>query len=827
MRLAASAALASLLPGALPASASAGGGTFAIETVLPSNASFPSNKEYVAVGAVDPTSLPSGTTFLRLVIVDPGCGSAIAMPMAWAPVPSTQHLMFSPVNYSSPWNAFGTTQMGGLPGCPGLKGVVTVKAEAWSARRLPQNDTAGKKLGESSPLEVHFDYSLTAASFSNFSVTATGPGEGDVEFFPASDDAATIKLATQLGGYFFVRVWPCIESTTNKCPPTATYPGGAATHAEARSRGMPVFKADAFDGQQMQTAAPKFRVAWSQPGTYYFGLSAWAGQTCHNVVQSPMDGVHTAAFPQISNVFQPVAIIVPFENGTTIPTPPGFQGPTFTLPKIVGNKRVALSKRNLTFFNGAHWYLPTELPISSAPSQCGVGCVAAAPAAVDIELPHGVTLDNASGFVHPLPMPSAASLHPRGADADSRTTKTHSRVRILCNESSCGTVLPLGVLLAPDVIGQTLQIGFRALDNEHLNQTGAGIDIDSWVHANARMVERPNARTPQFFSTGLTYGLSLATWPSDAASGVTPLDTYRRLGLNTVSDHAWHNKTNRTGWSALGMRYGPEAGCPFAIPTMSVAAANATNVSALCPGLTPDQVELEHEKIVAAARFYSTASVNDPTTGSGNDIGFDGCARKIALTKFQASVLQGSDPDVLYYDWEGWTDMEHWVKNVQNSENAQRQRLPGESQADLAYRLATSWLDDLIGATKAVSANTMTSMFGGWAADNKGCCSGSKLGIFDWRALRKHNVYSNPGWYSGQKNLRLLAKQVRREKEALGPNYQVRARVWGWLMGEDASCRAPVLLHSHPDSTSVSKGQVYVWCAVVCAHADADGSDRI
>ena len=42
---------------------------------------------------------------------------------------------------------------------------------------------------------------------------------------------------------------------------------------------------------------------------------------------------------------------------------------------------------------------------------------------------------------------------------------------------------------------------------------------------------------------------------------------------------------------------------------------------------------------------------------------------------------------------------------------------------------------------------TDTAMFGGFAVENKGCCSGSKLGIFDWRALSKHKAYSNPGWY--------------------------------------------------------------------------------
>jgi hypothetical protein len=34
----------------------------------------------------------------------------------------------------------------------------------------------------------------------------------------------------------------------------------------------------------------------------------------------------------------------------------------------------------------------------------------------------------------------------------------------------------------------------------------------------------------------------------------------------------------------------------------------------------------------------------------------------------------------MFYDWEGWADMEWWVQNVQRSANAQRQRRPGESQ---------------------------------------------------------------------------------------------------------------------------------------------------
>ena len=39
------------------------------------------------------------------------------------------------------------------------------------------------------------------------------------------------------------------------------------------------------------------------------------------------------------------------------------------------------------------------------------------------------------------------------------------------------------------------------------------------------------------------------------------------------------------------------------------------------------------------------------------DIGYAGCTRKAALEKFSAGMAQ-SQPDVTFYDWEGWTDME-------------------------------------------------------------------------------------------------------------------------------------------------------------------------
>ena len=122
--------------------------------------------------------------------------------------------------------------------------------------------------------------------------------------------------------------------------------------------------------------------------------------------------------------------------------------------------------------------------------------------------------------------------------------------------------------------------------------------------------------------------------------------------------------------------------------------------------------------------------------------------------------------------------MEHWITTVQRSKNAQRQRLPGESQAKLALRMTAWWFDALINATLAVSPKTATMLYGAWAADNKGCCSGSKHGVFDWVTMAKWGgraggVFSVPSWYSSQKNMRLLAERTAREKDALGPNWQM------------------------------------------------------
>ena len=600
---------------------------FEIFAEFRADSEHPTDRAYVAV--LPKGQLPDGTAYLRLIIDDPGPGGAVAMPWEWMPVPSTARLLFSPINYSSPTSGIHAMQLDPRKNPKVAKGAVKVHAEAWSDRRVPGDSGAGKKLGSSAPITVHYDYTFTEGRYTNFSVTASGPGEGDICFFPSAEDASELHKALRHGELFFRRVWWTGNRTTD----------GGKTELN-QTAGVPTFNPDAFDGQQYQYAAPRFRVAWTQPGTYYLGLRAWSGSTMRNVVQSPVDGINTLVYPQVDGVFQPVAVVVPFENGSTVPIPAGFKGPTFHLPPIVGDKRVGLSKRNLTFFSGGHFYLPTMIPASAAPSQCGPDCVAAPPAAVDIDMPTGLRINTTVGPGSKLP-----------------TAPGRQRFRF----PMAGWDGGLGLLMDESLVGQTKSVGFRALDAAHVNKSSSN-DLDSWFNVSVLFAPRPNYTLPSTqLSTGITYGAALGSWPTDTAAGISPLDTYRRLGMNTVSTalKSWVNATDRTGPEWDGLLYGPE-GSIFSPNSFApdLSAAQSANMSSMCPGLDSSKAAAEQEKYVNAAKFHALADSNDPTTNAGYDVGYDGCLRHNEIAKWKETIAPWQ-ADVLIYDVEGWTDMEH------------------------------------------------------------------------------------------------------------------------------------------------------------------------
>ena len=829
-------------------------GGFTITTEYPASASSPTNKQYVSVVLSSErgrSRLPAGS-YLRLVVVgDGGPGGAVAAPVEWALVGSNERLLFAPVNYTA-----GASDRGG----PTSNGTVHVYVEVWTERIVPSmaaaaasadaagNTAAGDAAagdavspgGALSPrcvgrsentLAVYYDYSLCKVQFEPmFLVTDVGPGSITATVVPASPgDAETIHRQMQHGLFYYALY---------SMPP----PGPAGRNPD----GSAAFDSGSM-GEQFQQRDPVLRLTFSQPGVYYLGLyGAFSGTPVHNVVWSPMDGVRTAPFPRVTaaasawrdggeaseraarsrfaapapapqDYFQPMALVVPWDNGTLPTIAPGFRGQVHTLVPIPNNRRIPLTKASLTFFHGAHFYIPTNMPYISASSTSIL-------THVDIAVPRGVVVCNATVVDDGTRVFQRIMVPSRDAASASIS------VGILFDETSSSLVL-----------GKRYHVLFRASARTAGGGNGSGTSnsIEAnpsassrgggfWMNVSVLMAHRPNASKvfPKTLSTGLTFGADLTQWPGGTrrissvggtsvdggrhggsgggdgggsgrravSSGVSALDTYRRLGLNTVPASpamAWASKVDRVAdpqWD--GLQYGPlnsAYGTVQSLLTWSLARVKTANLTELCPprsfvtgigrdagtNVTPykstdadpatnanEGTDNERAKWLQAATFYQESGLVD--------LGYDGCLRETDL-RAALDPISASQPDVVMYDIEGWPDRTAWINAVPLSANALRQRLNGgnESLTALAERMADSWFNDVVGGTRAVSPTTTTSMWAGWAMDNKGCCSGSKLGTFDWQALQKAKSWSFPEYYSTSKNLRLMTALVRRERAAL------------------------------------------------------------
>ena len=517
----------------------------------------------------------------------------------------------------------------------------------------------------------------------------------------------------------------------------------------------------------------------------------------HSVMLSPLDGIETRLSPYVGDDFQPLALIVPWSNGSVPQPPSGFAGPKHVLPSIVGDKRIALTKKHLTFFHGAHFFLPLGMPAASGGSLLPSDGPWAPTLALDVELPTGCEIVNGSD----------SRLAPLAGGRSGR-----HRVRVVSATKGAGlsTMLSIGVLFSDRSLeGTNHTVGFRALTS--VSGTNEAIAADAgWLEVSVSMVARPAFKLPSAMSTGLSFGAGLADWPKSTDGTVTPLSTYRALALNTVP--ASISNTVDDGFSGLttaerqgaewhGLRYGPAGGAWGSMQGhLSTAPAEVAkaNMTAVCPGLAQRQVAAERKKWMQAAEFYAT--VKNATGDDGFDMAYDGCLREQDINQTIVQVA-ATQPDVVIYDVEGFTHYELWQRSIRLSSNAMSRRQAGESLSALARRMTSDWLSTLIEPTRKVSPGTVSALWDGEAQDNKGCCSGKELGIFDWKSLEAAGCWSFPGMCTpprksvflpksaglpahfsyrllgfadnGIKNLDLLAARLRREKALLKPGWML------------------------------------------------------
>ena len=101
-------------------------------------------------------------------------------------------------------------------------------------------------------------------------------------------------------------------------------------------------------------------LSYSLPGLYFVGVyGVFNGDYSGGAGEHPAIGTKTEnQFPLDSaGVFQPVAIVIPFENGTRPALPPRFSGIVHLCRPLPGDTRLALRTSQITVFSGGSVYV--------------------------------------------------------------------------------------------------------------------------------------------------------------------------------------------------------------------------------------------------------------------------------------------------------------------------------------------------------------------------------------------------------------------------------------------------------------------------------------
>ena len=110
---------------------------------------------------------------------------------------------------------------------------------------------------------------------------------------------------------------------------------------------------------------------------------------------APENGVNAGYFPLVADShcttrrFQPLAVVIPFENGSAPALPTGFIGPVHRTAPIPGDQRLALLTHSITVFNGGSVFL--RCVHDGSGSAFGA---AKAPHVIELELPGGLKVLN-------------------------------------------------------------------------------------------------------------------------------------------------------------------------------------------------------------------------------------------------------------------------------------------------------------------------------------------------------------------------------------------------------------------------------------------------
>jgi hypothetical protein len=615
-------------------------------------------------------------------------------------------------------------------GCDQSRHNYSFVVEAWSDRTdLGEPGPPGVLLAQSAPLAFHFDDRgfANGLRFTNFTATEHGPGHVTIGCLPMHGAEALYAMA-ELVTWFGYRV--------HTTPPA----------------GLPTFTIDEVleDGvySTRLVSPPRVSLTLSSPGTYYVGMyGAFNGDETGG--DAPHLGVRTLAdFPSGEtgySTFQPFAVVVPYENGTQVPTPPGFAGPVHVMAPIPGDCRLPLRRTNVTVFTNGTLYLPLVK---------GPGNPVRGPHMVELELPVGVSC---SPFIF-TNITDVSNLPGGGA-----VSAGFHRVRLTnTNFDDWGYLnwdVKLKFVVAPGLLQGKMRRAFAGGRARAFTGTANQARSDNWQAWSITVVALEVVALPKRLRTNFGWdGVG-----EFGGAGDDSVRMWRQLGFNTVPsagisvapDHPGVlSPLNRTGPAWEGMKYcaGPTNGMQsFGALRLSVAAAQAVNFSAL--GVSPADVPAERAQLVAAAKFFANTTFMD--------VSYQGFFYRRNVEDV-AALVNFSRPDYLAFDIETMPPFDTWVKKGFLSQNFLSRMQPGETRSAASLRIAKGWIGAVVDAARAAWPRVQPAMYTAHAIFDEG------FQLTSWPMLAELGFSDEPSYYDKMNSLDRLAASTRAERLAVG-----------------------------------------------------------
>ena len=293
--------------------------------------------------------------------------------------------------------------------------------QAWS--QLP--DEGGALLATSNSVTVHFDFTRQSLTATLSAVFAT-PGTVKVtaNYAVAPDwKGQPVPVST-------LEAWWNETKMFSFCNCFCKMDASGDYVLDAKGN-------QAFDADRngyTHSPVPFVTASFSRPGVKFFSIqNMWNGEYGWSW---PRQGLGLSSFspqpmtgPWPDGDFQPLAVILPYENGTMVPVPPAFRGPIVKADRpIPGDLRLPLLRDSLSVFNGSTTHFPlmeeyvTHRDCNDALSLC--------PSFIELNLPIGLVpmcslklaascrFDASAIACTPLPSPA-----PRGQRSCYRLTR--------------------------------------------------------------------------------------------------------------------------------------------------------------------------------------------------------------------------------------------------------------------------------------------------------------------------------------------------------------------------------------------------------------------